>query len=161
MEDKDNSIRLKIVPLYALYKQLRWILLAIVFVIIYPFAPILINNDFQVVIMIVVFIIFLKVVWGFLWFYLMEINLYEDRMIFKEGVLSKRTNFLELYRVKDYKLYQSFFMRIFRIQNIILITSDRSQKIIEIKGVKASNVISIIRNQVEEQRRKKGVREFD
>lgn len=162
MKDKDtNNYRLKIVPIYALYKQMPTFFFMLLCIGVYPLVPFLVNYDFRFLVFGIVAVLLLKMIYGYFWYHLMRIELYQDRMTFKEGIFSSKTDFLELYRVKDYKVYQSFFMRIFSIQNIILITSDKSRKIIEIKGVKKSNVINLIRNQVEEQRRKKGVREFD
>ena len=162
MEDKNNhNIRLKIVPIYALYKQIPVFFLMLLCIGIYPLVPFLVKYDFRFLIIGIVSILFFKIIYGYLWYHLMRIDLYEDRMTFKEGVFSVKTNFLELYRVKDYKVHQSFLMRLFKIQNIILITSDKSRKVIEIKGIEKSNVINIIRIQVEQQRKKKGVREFD
>lgn len=162
MEDKDNdNLRLKIVPIYALYKQLPTLFLMLLCIGIYPLVPFLVKYDFRFIVIGIVLILLLKMIYGYLWYHLMRIELFQDRMTFKEGVFSTKTDFLELYRVKDYKVYQSFFMRLFKIQNIILITSDKSRKIIEIKGIEKTNVVNIIRIQVEKQRRVKGVREFD
>jgi membrane protein YdbS with pleckstrin-like domain len=87
--------------------------------------------------------------------------LFKDRLVTKKGVFTNQFSFLELYRVKDYEVYQSFFMRLFNIMNLQLITSDKTDPILNLKGIPKSDVFQLIRENVEEQRRIKGVREFD
>jgi uncharacterized membrane protein YdbT with pleckstrin-like domain len=79
----------------------------------------------------------------------------------REGVFSLSKNFLELYRVKDYEVSQSFFMRIFNLMNVRLHTSDKTSPILDFTGIPKSDVTEIIRNWVEIERKRKGVREFD
>jgi hypothetical protein len=45
--------------------------------------------------------------------------------------------------------------------NLQLITSDKTDPILNLKGIPKSDVFQLIRENVEEQRRIKGVREFD
>jgi hypothetical protein len=52
-------------------------------------------------------------------------------------------------------------MRLFNIMNLQLITSDKTDPILNLKGIPKSDVFQLIRENVEEQRRIKGVREFD
>jgi uncharacterized membrane protein YdbT with pleckstrin-like domain len=103
----------------------------------------------------------MRIVYGLIYFKLLKYELFKDRLVVKEGVFTNRINFLELYRVKDYSVYQSFFMKLFNMMSIQLITSDKSTPILYIKGIPKSEVFNLIREYVEDQRRLKGVREFD
>ena len=47
-----------------------------------------------------------------------------ERLLTTEGIFSKDTESLELYRVKDFRIKQSFFERLFGLESIELISSD-------------------------------------
>ena len=53
-------------------------------------------------------------------------ELTSERLKLRSGVLNKHLDEVELYRVRDYKLEQPFFQRLFGLGNIVLQTSDRS-----------------------------------
>ena len=77
-------------------------------------------------------------------------------------MLSKTTNELELFRVKDIKLEQPFFLRLVGLSNIVLITSDKTNKIVSINGVKnGEDLKENPRSFIDKRRTEKGVRETD
>jgi len=85
-----------------------------------------------------------------------------ERISEQEGVLSRSTNDLELYRVKDMTLDQPFFLRIFKCGNIVLETSDRTTPVVVLYAVKHPRaLLDKIRQHVERMRTVKGVREID
>lgn len=89
-------------------------------------------------------------------------RLTNERIIIKRGVLSKVTDELELYRVKDHRLEQPFFFRMFGLGNIVLITSDQLNKEVYMVALKdAESLRESIRRLVEERRKARGVRELD
>ena len=86
----------------------------------------------------------------------------EERIIEQTGVLSRKTNETELYRVKDIKLEEPFFLRLFGLSTIIIHTSDKTSPIIRINGVEKGNDIrEKLRTAVETRRDLKGVKERD
>jgi uncharacterized membrane protein YdbT with pleckstrin-like domain len=85
-----------------------------------------------------------------------------ERLKQTHGIFSKRVDELELYRVKDIALEQSFFLRLFSLANIILDTSDKTTPRVVLKGISQAKELSdLIRQQVEVQRQRKQVREID
>lgn len=85
-----------------------------------------------------------------------------ERIRATSGILSKRTNALELYRVKDYTLEAPFLYRLFRLGNIRLQTSDRSNPEMLLRAVPgARKLADDIRLHVEKRRDLKRVREVD
>ncbi|GAC18178.1 PH domain-containing protein [Paraglaciecola arctica] len=85
-----------------------------------------------------------------------------ERIRTRHGILNKETDELELYRVRDYKLEQPFFLRMFSLGNIILETSDRSHPTIVIKAISNGEELrEKLRTHVEACRTKKNVREVD
>jgi membrane protein YdbS with pleckstrin-like domain len=85
-----------------------------------------------------------------------------ERLKTTEGVLSKTTDTLEFYRVKDIERQQPFLYRLCGIENVQLNTSDTSSPLVIIEAVSQSiGLADVIRNQVEKVRQQKGVREID
>lgn len=85
-----------------------------------------------------------------------------ERLKTTEGVFSKVTDTLELYRVKDLETRQPLAYRLVGIENVVLNTSDVSSPLILIEAI--PSVVGLadkIRNQVEAIRAQKSVREVD
>jgi uncharacterized membrane protein YdbT with pleckstrin-like domain len=89
-------------------------------------------------------------------------ELTSERLKITEGVFSKVTDTLELYRVKDLETRQPFFYRMVGVENVQLNTSDTSSPFIFIEAIpRTVGLGDKIRNQVEIIRQQKGVREID
>jgi uncharacterized membrane protein YdbT with pleckstrin-like domain len=85
-----------------------------------------------------------------------------ERLKITEGVFSKVTDTLELYRVKDLETHQPFLYRLVGIENVQINTSDASSPFILIQAIPhAVGLGDKTRNQVEIIRQQKGVREID
>ena len=85
-----------------------------------------------------------------------------QRFKITSGVFTKKTESLELYRVKDIETRQPFFSRLVGIENVQMTTTDTSSPLVLIEAV-PSNVgfADKLRNQVEIIRQQKRVREID
>jgi uncharacterized membrane protein YdbT with pleckstrin-like domain len=89
-------------------------------------------------------------------------ELTSERLKITEGVFSKVTDTLELYRVKDLETRQPFLYRLVGVENVHINTSDTSSPFIFIQAIpRAVGLGDKIRNQVEIIRQQKGVREID
>ena len=100
--------------------------------------------------------------WAWLTVKTWKIEISEQRITEEKGVLSKTTDELELYRVKDIKLDQPFFLRLVGLSNIILSTSDRSHPFYTIPAVpNGKELRAKLRDAVEARRDAKGVVERD
>ncbi len=85
-----------------------------------------------------------------------------ERLLTTSGVLSKTTDSLELYRVKDIRVTQPFLLRFFSLENIELVTTDETSALVEIDYMPQSiKLADILRRQVEACRVAKRVREID
>jgi membrane protein YdbS with pleckstrin-like domain len=85
-----------------------------------------------------------------------------QRLRTRYGILNKKTDELELYRVRDYKLDQPLFLRLFSLSSVILTTSDKSNPQVVIRAIpNGEDLREQIRTYVEECRTRKGVREVD
>lgn len=52
-----------------------------------------------------------------------------QRIFVYSGILSRTRQEMELYRIKDYKIFSPFYLRIFFLSNVIVYTSDHSTPI--------------------------------
>jgi len=85
-----------------------------------------------------------------------------ERLKTTEGILSKVTDTLEFYRVKDIERQQPFLYRLGGIENVCLNTSDASSPLVILEAVPhQAGLADVIRNHVEAIRQQKGVREID
>ena len=89
-------------------------------------------------------------------------ELTNERLKLRRGVLNKHLDEVELYRVRDYKLEQPFFLRLVGLGNIVLQTSDRSHPSVRLRAIRdGEQLYERLRAAVEECRARKGVRELD
>lgn len=100
------------------------------------------------------------------WHYLVvrctEYSLSNQRLLLKSGVFSRTEDDVELYRVKDTRLEQPFFLRVVGLGNIVLITSDPLQPTIVVRAVANAQALrEQLRSATEDRRDRKGVREVD
>jgi uncharacterized membrane protein YdbT with pleckstrin-like domain len=85
-----------------------------------------------------------------------------ERLKITEGVFSKVTDTLELYRVKDLETRQPFLYRLVGVENIHINTSDVSTPFVFIEAIPSTvGFGDKLRNQVEIIRTQKRVREID
>jgi uncharacterized membrane protein YdbT with pleckstrin-like domain len=101
-----------------------------------------------------------------LWKWLVVKNIrYElttERLKLRQGVLNRILDEIELYRVRDYRLEQPFFLRIFSLGNIIVRTTDTTHPLLVLRAVTdGENVLEGLRRNVEECRARKNVRALD
>lgn len=89
-------------------------------------------------------------------------ELTDQRLKTHEGVLNKKTDTLELYRVKDTEIARPFWLRLIGRGNIILHTSDRTTPTLVLQAIaKPAEQVELIRAKVEKLRESKRVREMD
>ncbi|OJA91017.1 PH domain-containing protein [Burkholderia ubonensis] len=98
-----------------------------------------------------------------LWFYLVvrcqSYSMSDQRIKLSEGVLSRRYDEVELYRVKDAKLEQPFLFRLVGLSNITIVGFDMIDPIIELKAVRDGKELrEKFRTIVESRRDAKSVR---
>jgi uncharacterized membrane protein YdbT with pleckstrin-like domain len=85
-----------------------------------------------------------------------------ERLLTERGILNKTTDTLELYRVRDLQITQPFWIRLFGLENINMITADASTPSVVLDCVpKSLGLPDQFRKQVEEARLRKRVRTVD
>ena len=101
-------------------------------------------------------------IWKWLVLRNVRYELTSERLKVRQGVLNKRLDELELYRVRDYNIEQPFWLRIFSLASITLRTSDTTHPVIVLRAIRdGEHVRELIRKYVEECRVKKRVLPLD
>lgn len=78
-----------------------------------------------------------------------------------KGVFSRRTDYTELYRVVDYEESQTFLQKILKIKSVRIISTDKSDSILEMYGIDVSlDVVKLVRNRVEKCKQEKRIYEI-
>lgn len=84
-----------------------------------------------------------------------------ERLVIRSGIFNKKTDTLELYRVRDLQIDEPFWVRIFGLKNYHLITTDSTTPQLILDCIPSSAELGDqLRKQIEACRQKKGVREF-
>jgi len=91
-----------------------------------------------------------------------HISLTDQRLILRRGVLSRTTDYVELYRIKDSHFTQPLAERLLGLGTIRLRTTQDSAPVVELTGMRTPEALwNQIRALVEARRDAKGVREID
>lgn len=93
-------------------------------------------------------------------FHVYEIT--SERIKIRTGLLSRRTQELELYRVRDYTLVEPFWLRLVGCGDVILVSADRTTPQIVLHAVPhAATLKDQIRTHTERMRQRRGVRDLE
>ena len=85
-----------------------------------------------------------------------------QRLKIHRGILNRRLEEIELYRVKDYIMDQPLFLRMLGLGNLTLVTSDASTPTVVIRAIPGvAAVREQLRTAVQSERDRKRVRELD
>lgn len=89
-------------------------------------------------------------------------ELTSQRLKIASGILNRKLDELELFRVKDYAMDQPFFLRLVGLGNLTLVTSDVSTPTVAIRAIAdVEGVREKLRTAVAAERDRKRVREMD
>jgi uncharacterized membrane protein YdbT with pleckstrin-like domain len=100
--------------------------------------------------------------WKWLVVRCMRYELTSERLRYRHGVFNRDLDEIELYRVRDYAYAQPFWLRLFGLGNITLVTSDRSHPVFTLRAIADGEALrDRIRNAVEACKARKGVKELD
>jgi len=120
------------------------------------------DYDYSGLLVIPMVVALLMMFWKYLDVRVQRIELTTERVRTYRGILSKEIDELELYRIKDSRVRQPLFLRIFGLGMVDLETSDRSNPQVLLHAIRDPRVLrEEIRKYVEVQRVRKRVREVD
>lgn len=88
-----------------------------------------------------------------------EVN--EQNIVFIRGIFNRETDYIEMYRVVDYKEEQNLLQQFFNIKTLVIYSGDQSHTELEIYGLAEDcRIIEFIRENVEKQKQKKKIYEI-
>ncbi len=89
-------------------------------------------------------------------------ELTSQRLRIRSGILSKKTDEMELFRVRDYTMEQPFLLRLVGLGNMTLITSDATTPTLAMRAIPGIEVVrEKLRTAVQNERDRKRVRQMD
>lgn len=97
------------------------------------------------------------------WLYLHKLRyiITSEQLIIQHGVLSRTSDYIELYRVVDFSENRSVMEQLFGLKTVWVFSGDRINPKLDIYGVKENlDVVRIIRERVEYNKRRKGIYEI-
>jgi uncharacterized membrane protein YdbT with pleckstrin-like domain len=97
-------------------------------------------------------------VWRYLDTHFHRYGITSERLRVTKGILSKRIREMELYRVQETSIHQPFFLRLFRLANVVVTIADPAKPEIVIRAIpQAAALRESLRECVETMRDKKRV----
>ena len=85
-----------------------------------------------------------------------------EELKYYSGILSRKYEYIELYRVKDFQIERPFIYRMFGLGTLIIYTSDKTNPVFRMEAIrKTEDTYTILRCFVERNRREKHVFEVD
>lgn len=134
------AIFMLLIPLSALYIEDKYILISLL--------------GLYIVVLLVLYYTYLDMLFATKWI------VTENEILSHRGLLSRKVDHLELYRITDYSEKQSFLQLIFKCKTVKLTSSDPSHPVLYLYGIsKEIALIEELRKRVESQKNKRGVYE--
>jgi uncharacterized membrane protein YdbT with pleckstrin-like domain len=138
---------------YALLKVIPLVLLSLVFLLLaWKLSPF--------------FLFFSIAVLGAAWYRLLWIRSHTwlitpEFIRISRGIFFKRTDQLEMFRIKDYIVTQPLSLRLLNLMNVILKGTDPENPVVFLTGIPASDLIDTIREYVQEARKDNNIYEIN
>lgn len=100
------------------------------------------------------------------WYRLLYIRSYQylitaEFIRITHGIFFKRVDHLEMFRIKDYIITQSFLLQLFRMMVLTLKSTDPENKIILLTGIPESDITDTIRDRVQRARHNNNIYEIN
>ncbi len=70
----------------------------------------------------------------------------------RRGICFKRTDQVELFRIKDYVQTQNLLLQLFRLMDLCLKSTDPINPVIWLRGIPASDLVDVLRERVQQAR---------
>lgn len=84
-----------------------------------------------------------------------------EQIISKHGVLSRKTDYMEQYRIVDFVEHQSLMQQLCGLKTVRIFSMDRNTPRLDLVGIRRNlDIVTLIRERVEYNKRKKGIYEI-
>lgn len=99
--------------------------------------------------------------YGLIYLLCCRFTITDEQIIFERGVFTRRSDFIELYRVVDFKEKRSFLQQLLGLKTVVVFSGDRTHPQLIIPGVhNREALVRLIRERVELNKRRKGIYEI-
>jgi uncharacterized membrane protein YdbT with pleckstrin-like domain len=148
---KNNEILLRPAMSFAFLKILPLILLSLIFMLLaWYLSPF--------------FLLFSFAVMAAAWYRLLYIRsccyvITPEEIKTASGIFFRRTDYLEMHRIKDYIVTRPFMLQIFGLMNVTLRSTDAENPMLLLAGIPVSEIIETIREYVQEARKNNNIYE--
>ena len=103
----------------------------------------------------------LMMLYGCLYLSKLQFIISSEQLIVQQGVFNRSSNYIELYRIVDFSESRDILEQLFGLKTVSIYSGDRTNPKLDIYGVKERlDVVSIIRERVEYNKRRKGIYEI-
>ena len=112
------------------------------------------------------FILFSLAVCGVAWYRLLYIRSFQylittEYIRMTRGIFFKRVDQLEMFRVKDYIITQSFILQLIKLMYLTLKSTDPENPVIHFTGIPESTITDTIREKVQQARHNNNIYELN
>lgn len=102
-----------------------------------------------------------RLLYTFIYLRRIECRINEEQLIMNHGVFTRKSDYLELYRIVDFNEHRTLMQQICGLKTVTIYSEDRSTPKLDIIGVKNDlDLVSLVRERVELNRRRKGIYEI-
>lgn len=84
-----------------------------------------------------------------------------EQLVSEQGIIRRKVDYMELYRIVDFQEHQSLLQQLCGLKTVRILSMDRNTPCLDLIGIRRSNdIVAIIRERVEYNKRKKGIYEI-
>lgn len=106
-------------------------------------------------------LLFLRLLYAFVYLRRTEYRINGEQLIMEHGVFTRKSDYLELYRIVDFNENRTLPQQICGLKSVTIYSGDRSNPKQVITGVKNDlDLVSLIRERVEYNKQRKGIYEI-
>ena len=107
-------------------------------------------------------LVMLNLIWQILKVYCISYEIDPEELRYYSGILSRKYEYIELYRIKDFRVEKPMIYRMFGLGNLTIYTSDKTTPVLQLNAIsEPEEKYTILRGLVELNRREKHVFEVD
>ena len=107
------------------------------------------------------FIMTCFMLYGCLYLHKLRYIITSEQLIIQRGVLTRTSDYIELYRVVDFSENRDILEQLFGLKTVWIFSGDRTNPKLDIYGIRENiDVVNIVRTRVEYNKRRKGIYEI-
>lgn len=105
--------------------------------------------------------LFLVLLYRFIYLRRIRYRVSEEQLVSEHGIFIRRVDYMELYRIVDFQEHQSLLQQLCGLKTVVILSTDRNSPKLDLIGIRCGNdIVAIIRERVEINKRKKGIYEI-